>query len=193
MTWRPVEPLTRTPWTADFAAAKGRAIIFGVLAFLILATPVLQAARMAYLEHNYTQTWGRVGDGYSFNVVSYRVDGQTYTVPYRLAWLRAIHAPLGSVTTSKWHQVFVMVFVDPDNPQNASIPAKWPGFNSGWSLVIGAMFAAGSLCCFVTHRAERRGRRSLRGRAASAGGDGTPSLLDCGSSLQASCKPTAPQ
>ncbi|MCL2397052.1 MAG: hypothetical protein FWC93_03205 [Defluviitaleaceae bacterium] len=142
MTWRPVEPLSRTPWTADFAAAKGRAIIFGVLAVVLLSLVVIGNTRF---EHTYGLVWS------SRNHVNYWVDGQTYTFRLSDQIFRGAHAafPGGSA------YLFVGMLVDVNDPQNVIIlPRFFP--TSGMIFIIAGLFAAASLYCGVVAKAGWR-------------------------------------
>jgi len=141
MTWRPVEPLSRTPWTADFTAAKGRAIIFGVLAVVLISLAIIASTRF---EH----TWGniRVGE------VHYWVGGQTHAT---LISESAFRSGLFTFLPPFAPYSLVRMLIDINNPQNVIfLPRATPP--SGMVFFIGGLFAMTSLYCGIVARAARR-------------------------------------
>ncbi|MCL2397050.1 MAG: hypothetical protein FWC93_03195 [Defluviitaleaceae bacterium] len=154
MTWQPVEPLSRTPWTADFAAAKGRAIIFGVLAVIIIVFAAPLMARDAYIRRNFVEVQG-YGDHIRsmFPMIEIEVSGQLYVVPYE-----SCHRPrftdimrCGRV----WPTSSSVMLVDVNNPQNTMTKTIMP-IESGMVFVIGTTFGVASLFCMVIAKAGRR-------------------------------------
>ncbi|MCL2396783.1 MAG: hypothetical protein FWC93_01830 [Defluviitaleaceae bacterium] len=161
MMWRPVEPLSRTPWTADFAAAKGRAIIFGVLAVIALIIVV----RNAHREYHFPYTANVVAEAFSTSRGNFmcgwlRTDfrGQPYLFswtwrfdgwPHRFDSSRDIVIGIGPGYLSP------LLIVDINNPQNSYI-MHYATLPSGAVLVIGTTFAVVSLYCGIVARAGRR-------------------------------------
>ncbi|MCL2396782.1 MAG: hypothetical protein FWC93_01825 [Defluviitaleaceae bacterium] len=139
MTWQPVEPLSRTPWTADFVAAKGRAIIFGVLAVVLLS--------FAIAGSRYEYTWGVLRSSGFGMVVDYHFDGQSYTTPLPEQYFRIQFSTGGSP--------LVIMLISSNNPQNIFFPTHAP-MPSGIVLLTGAAFGTVSLYCVVVARAGRR-------------------------------------
>ena len=147
--WRPTEPYTRIPLTADFTAAKGRAIIFGILAVVLLA---LGAVGENYIESNFVEVSGFINlDG----TVSYTVGSQTYTIPLRESRLFSMFQDSSPIMATP---VFEPLLVNINNPQIVIFFLRWIALPpSDMVLFVGAMFAAASLLNLVLHKVGHKG------------------------------------
>ena len=153
-----IELSARTPWTADFVAAKGRAVIFAVLVLIFLAA----SARAVYVEQMYIPIVGRLGYENGSPVVVARTYPSSmsrhrtpwyaiipYTLPPRQFALPPTFSYFGSNPPSG-----PVVFINPWNPQDAFIAVTL--MPSGFLFIMAAVSGVASLYCFVVHKAGRK-------------------------------------
>ena len=153
-----IEPPTRTPWTADFAAAKGRAVIFAVLMLIFLAA----SARTVYVEQNYFPVVGHFGYENGSPVVVARPPFTRlpywhitlpYILPPRQFALPPTFSFFGNPSSGP------VVFVSNRNFQDAFIAITL--IPSGFFFIMAAVSSAASLYCLVVHKAGRKTRHSI--------------------------------